>query len=161
MLSATKPRGILPFRYRGFRLDRYLYFHSRYRITAVHLDVYWVLTPPIAHLFDSRIGAASPAEPPSRDIDPWRLGQPWTKTRTIASKTVSEPLSPFPVCFFVRYNQTISISPNKPQLNNLLTLSFIARHAAPLIEKNEVPQISQPCPVGMIISECGVGSCAS
>jgi hypothetical protein len=92
--------------------------------------MYWVFTPPIAHLFDSCIGAASPAEPPSRDIDPWGSGQTWTKIRTIASKTVSEPLSPFPVCFFVPYNQTIFISPNKPQLNNLLTLSFIARHVA-------------------------------
>jgi hypothetical protein len=35
MLSDTKPRGILSFRYRGYRLDRYLYFHRRYRITAV------------------------------------------------------------------------------------------------------------------------------
>jgi hypothetical protein len=84
MLSDRKPLGILCFLYRGFRLDRYLY-----SIVATEsqpfvgrlLGAYPAYNSPIS----SCIGAVPPAEPPSRDIKPWSLGQPWIKIRTILS----------------------------------------------------------------------------
>jgi hypothetical protein len=128
--------------------------HSRW------LYVYWVLTPPIAHLFPSCIGAAPPAEPPSRDNDPWRLGQPWIKARAIASETVSESLSPFSVCFSSLRLYNIRICPNISSLTACL-LCLSLQDMLPLgMGKRKYPR-SSSLPRGEIISECGVGSCAS
>jgi hypothetical protein len=84
MLSDRKPHGILCFLYREFRLDRHLYFivatESQPFVGRV-LGAYPAYSSPIS----SCIGAVPPAEPPSRDIKPWSLGQPWIKIRTILS----------------------------------------------------------------------------
>jgi hypothetical protein len=57
MLSDTKPRGILPFRYRGFRLDRYLYFivatESQPLVVCV-LGAYPAYSSPIPIMYRSR-----------------------------------------------------------------------------------------------------------
>lgn len=107
----------------------------------------WMLTPPYNSPISSCIGAVSPAEPPSRDTEPWGLGQSWTKIRAITSRILflslyRRFLSAFlSVTILLSSSQLndLNISPNNSLLNSLLTLSRFARHSsfAPVWEKRK------------------------
>jgi hypothetical protein len=162
MLSDRKPHGILCFLYREFRFDRYLYFivatESQPFVGRV-LVGYPAYNSPIS----SCIGAVPPAEPPSRDIKPWGLGQPWIKIRTILS-TMSKycqrgSITVSCLLFASLQSNDIYISPNNLRLNGLRTLSLFRKTLLLSLHrlqwaKGSTPDL-HPSPVG-VLSECGV-----
>jgi hypothetical protein len=94
------------------------------------LGAYPAYSSPIPLMYSSRVSRRA-ALARHRPLGAWTaldsLGQrPGRSHQKLLASLYHRSLS----AFFVRCNQTISISPNKPQLNDLSTLSFFARHVA-------------------------------
>lgn len=120
----------------------------QYRITAVGrplLGGYPAYNSPVPLC----IGAAPPAEPPSRDIKPWRLGQPWTKVQTISSIPLVSLYRRFLSAFWAPLQASdVYICPNHFSWSFCL-LCLSLQDMLPVMDgKKEVPQIFGLLPVG-------------